>query len=625
MVAGNMSSDMQRLAQQAALFGVGINGNPVTPPATAPVNTQANYGGALPQGLDRVVAGPNGGQFALGSGNVHSSGYEIPNDPRGAEDFSVARAVAYQNDPSRYDSRWGGAAWTGDDTWLTSPGGATFARSDLLNPDLTDSDIIARTRQYATGALTPTAAVKGATGEGTPLYYFNSPSALQQKSTEDEAATRQAAAIRGEVDANNATLVPQLQREAGERIRNSLPDVTGLLPNRNLDGSINYDWMVQWATGKATKPAWYDQYVGAWNSAAQQFGTQQAPAAAAQPLSPQAATTPAPQGLPPASAPGAAAAAPLGTPPAPLATSDLGGRQFNTYAGDFSTYGREGNTGHTFFSDPAPTGTPNNGLPPAPTTSFAFFDNSAPGATERAANTFTGDFSTYGQAPATTAFLPPTTFPGYVDPAAQGIPTTSPTLPNLTGMANDALDSASRSVSSIVGNATGGDIGGMIGSLVPVVGAGLVGRGIGAAVDTVQANNQLSNVGLSPNLGVADWAKSVLPQFMGGTPTTESLANSVYNQGYAGTYTPQGLTGAAPLGTVPGSTGTLLQTVYSPNISRPSFDAGAMHLPAPTLGDIGAALPNIGSFGNFGGFSMPDMSSINAMFSSMSDGDSGLY
>lgn len=538
----SMSPDLQTLAQQYALADQNINGGalPSFDSFTPAQSTQANYAGALPKGLDRVVAGAGGG-FGVGSGKFHPEGYEIVADPRGAEDFSIARAVAYQNDPSRYDSRWGGAAWTGDDTWLTSPGGATFARSDLLNPNLTDADIIARNKQYASGALTPMAAVKGATGEGTPLYYFNDPASLQQKSAEDAAAAKQAAAIRGavpgEVSANADVIGRAAQDEAIGRIKASLPDVSGLKPNMNLDGSINYDWMVQWATGKATKPAWADQYEQAWNSAVQDFTTQaQQPQQIAQALmAPQSAQVSAPSGGQMASA-----LRSFGQPAA-QSSSD----PFSAARQDWATWG----AGQGGYAKPAWWGGVKGG-------EFAPIALEEPAAGSPEAMSQEAPFNPVLQ-PSTA-----TTAPGFSTSMAMGLGNANGMYQPTYGANAGNMPSVSTSDNSSVPNYT--DIGGIVGGLVPFPGSSAVGRGIGAAFDIGGANSQLEKHGLKGDLGVIDWGKAVWPEWAGGTPAASSMANSVFDQGFAGSYTPQGLQSVSPLGTQPGSQGQLLQTITSP-------------------------------------------------------------
>jgi hypothetical protein len=559
-----MAPELQTLAKQYALADQNLNGGTLPDFAsfTPAQSTHASYGGALPAGLGRVVAGSGGG-FGLGSGKFHPEGYELVADPRGAEDFSIARAVAFQNDPSRYDSRWGGSAWTGDDMWLTSPGGATFARSDLLNPNLTDADIIARNQQYASGELTPTAAIKGATGEGTPLYYFNDPAGAQAKSADDAAAVKQAAAIRGEVPnevaANNAVIAPQIQREMTERLTAMLPDVKSLKYWQNLDGSINYDYMSSmFGRGQTpAKPAWYDSYATKWQEAASSFGQPaaqaQAPTSTAATARPGLATptqsyqplqdmgipqAPQPQSYQPTTQP---SAAPVGT----MATrADLGGWEDPAVA-NLMYFPKSHFTGQPAqVQAQAASGTPSymmanqvdlGGWDPT-TAQYMYFPKSHFAGTpldqpsqSPAATPAAGSFPSAEayNLPATTgglAALGPTQFAPQTGISAGGAAAPSPTGPSVD---------IGTQIGNYFNNASGAQLGGLIGTAVPIPGAGVAGRAIGAAYDYNQGANQLTGAGGQNTLGFTDWGKAAL----GITPISEAVGKSAYAQGVgAGPY-----------------------------------------------------------------------------------------
>jgi hypothetical protein len=476
---GRMSPDAQNLARQYALADQTINGAPLPDfdsfaPA-APLPTQGRLFTQAPSAYDDGTS-----TVAKWSGVPWTKQVEEAALSQGASN-------GFQN----------------DGTWITAPDGSTFAVSDILaNRPLTE--IAARNQQYLAGTLTPDAVPWVNTadyGEGAGLVTGSKaerfgPAAFGLPSSASVGQMTQATGLdipgqmRAEHAANNQAIVPKIQAEMAERIKSSLPDVANLLPNRNLDGSINYDWMVQYATGKATKPAYYDQYVAAWDKAAADFMPKQ---------------TAAPQGLAaPASSPIAQPAATSAADQAPTMAASLrsfgqpaaqSNDPFSQARAEWSTWG----AGQGDYAKPSWWG----GVKGGEFKPLDLTEQPAPGSPEAMSQ----------EAPFNPVYQPSTatTAPGFTTSAAMG-------LANSNGMYQPSYGANPDVMPASGGDTPWGAIGGAVGSLLPVPGGSLIGRGLGTAAEVSRANDTLAGMGVQgQNLGVSDWASAMVPSWLGGT------------------------------------------------------------------------------------------------------------
>jgi hypothetical protein len=528
-----MSPDLQTLANQYALSDQSINGaslpafDSFTPASAAPPTTGRLFTEAPAAFADSSIAAWSGVPWTK----------------------QIEEAALSQGNENGFRN---------DGTWITAPDGSTFAVADIL-AGRSMADLASRNQQYKAGTLAPDAVPWVNTADygsgagivtGSKAERFG-PAAfgLQNNATVEQMTQATGLDIPGQMRresaANSAVIGKAAQDEAIGRIKDSLPDVSGLKPNMNLDGSINYDWMVQWATGKATKPAWADQYEQAWDTAVQDFTKEAQQPSQQQQLS-QALSSPASS---PASSPSGASMASALRSMAPQA-SQSSSDPLGAARQDWATWG----AGQGDYAKPSWWGGVRGG-------EFAPIALEEPAAGSPEAMSQEAPFNpVYQPSTATTA-------PGFTTSAAMGLANSNGMYQPTYGANAGNMPSVSTSDNSGVPNYT--DIGGIVGAAIPVPGLGLAGRGIGAAFDIGGANSQLEKQGLKGDLGVIDWGKAVWPEWAGGTNAQQSMANSVFDQGFAGSYTTQGLQSVSPLGTRQGSQGTLLQTITSPFLMAP--------------------------------------------------------